>query len=179
MNAMTAKQAMSDTCEWAEGHCSLGHVLVARTRMGLCAVLLGDDQAALQEDLRSRFGGVHWQQSEHMQGWLSQVVHHIEHPHLPLDLPLDATGSAFQRKVWSALQGIAAGQTASYADIAQMIGSPSSVRAVAGACAANPLAVVVPCHRVIRRDGGLSGYRWGLARKQALLAREGLQAVGS
>jgi AraC family transcriptional regulator of adaptative response/methylated-DNA-[protein]-cysteine methyltransferase len=165
--------------EWAEGHSSLGHVLVARTRQGLCAVLIGDDPSALHQDLRSRFGGVNWAQSADMHCWLSQVLHHIEHPHLPLDLPLDATGSAFQRKVWSALQGIPAGQTVSYSDIAQMIGSPSSVRAVAGACAANPLAVVVPCHRVIRRDGGLSGYRWGLARKQALLAREGLQAVGS
>lgn len=170
---------MSNTIEWAEGHSSLGHVLIARTRQGLCAVLIGDELEALRQDLRSRFGSVDREQSTDMHGWLSQVLQHIEHPHQALDLPLDATGTAFQRKVWSALQGISAGQTVSYADLAQMIGSPSSVRAVAGACAANPLAVVVPCHRVIRRDGGLSGYRWGLARKQALLAREGLQAVGS
>lgn len=168
---------MSEDLQWAQGLSSLGHVLVARSDQGLCAVLLGDQPQALHQDLHSRFQGAHWHAGgATLQAWLTPVLALIEAPHTGLDLPLDARGSAFQCRVWQALQTIPPGQTRSYTALAAQIGSPRSVRAVAGACAANPLAVVLPCHRVVRLDGGLSGYRWGLARKQALLRREAAAA---
>ena len=162
-----------ETIRFAVGQCSLGAVLVAATDRGVCAVLLGDDPDALARDLQDRF-----KQAELVGGdagfetVVARVVGLIEAPSAGLELPLDVQGTVFQRRVWRALQAIPAGETATYAQIAQAIGAPKSSRAVAGACGANPLAVAIPCHRVIRRDGSLSGYRWGVERKRALLERE-------
>jgi AraC family transcriptional regulator of adaptative response/methylated-DNA-[protein]-cysteine methyltransferase len=153
--------------------CSLGALLVARSQRGLCAIALGDDPEALLRELQDRFpraelvGG-----DAAFEQLVAQVVGFVEAPRLGLDLPLDIRGTAFQQRVWDALRKVPAGETVSYAEIAARIGSPKAVRAVAQACAANVLAVAIPCHRVVRSDGGVSGYRWGVARKQALLARE-------
>ena len=158
---------------FAVGECSLGSILVARSEIGVCAILLGDDPDALARNLQDRFpratliGG-----DQEFEELVARVVGLVEVPRLALDLPLDVRGTAFQRRVWQALQDIPAGSTASYAEIAARIGAPTSVRAVARACAANPLAIAIPCHRVVRTDGGLSGYRWGVERKRALLQRE-------
>jgi AraC family transcriptional regulator of adaptative response/methylated-DNA-[protein]-cysteine methyltransferase len=158
---------------FAVGECSLGSILVAKSERGICAILLGDDPDGLVRDLQARFprarliGG-----DGEFEQLVARVVGFIEAPGLGLDLPLDIRGSAFQQRVWQALRKIPAGSTVSYAEIARRIGSPNSVRAVAQACAANLLAVAIPCHRVVRRDGGLSGYRWGVDRKRALLERE-------
>ncbi|RXF74285.1 bifunctional DNA-binding transcriptional regulator/O6-methylguanine-DNA methyltransferase Ada [Hansschlegelia zhihuaiae] len=152
---------------------SLGAILVAASQRGVCAILLGDDSAALARDLRGRFpraeliGG-----DRDFQRLVAEVVRFVEQPALGLGLPLDIRGTAFQQRVWRALREIPAGETASYAEIAEAIGAPQAVRAVAGACAANALAVAIPCHRVVRTDGALSGYRWGVERKRALLAKE-------
>jgi AraC family transcriptional regulator of adaptative response/methylated-DNA-[protein]-cysteine methyltransferase len=157
---------------------SLGRVLVATSGRGLCAILFGEDDAALERDLRARFGtaGVK-EDAAGLAAITAQVVGLVESPAtVPFDLPLDARGTPFQRCVWQALRGIRAGSAASYAQVAASIGSPKSARAVAQACAANPLAVVVPCHRVVRGDGALSGYRWGVQRKRVLLRREGCPA---
>lgn len=158
---------------FAVGECSLGSLLVAASERGVCAILLGDDPDALARDLQDRFpratliGG-----DSDFEELVSRVVGFVEAPALGLDLPLDVRGTAFQQRVWQALREIPPGSTASYAEIATRIGSPKSVRAVAGACAANSLAVAIPCHRVVRTDGSLSGYRWGVERKRALLQRE-------
>lgn len=158
---------------FAVGECSLGSILVAKSAIGICAILLGDDPDALLRDLQDRFaqatliGG-----DAGFEKVVAKVVGLVEAPALGLDLPLDVRGTAFQQRVWRALQEIPAGKTASYTEIAQRIGSPKSVRAVAQACGANPLAVAIPCHRVVRTDGALSGYRWGIERKRALLRRE-------
>jgi AraC family transcriptional regulator of adaptative response/methylated-DNA-[protein]-cysteine methyltransferase len=158
---------------FAVGECSLGSILVARSERGVCAILLGDDPDALARDLQERFpratliGG-----DPGFEQLVAQVVGFIEAPRLGLDLPLDVQGTAFQQRVWQALREIPPGRTASYTDIARRIGAPAAVRAVAGACAANRLAVAIPCHRVVRNDGALSGYRWGVERKRALLERE-------
>jgi AraC family transcriptional regulator, regulatory protein of adaptative response / methylated-DNA-[protein]-cysteine methyltransferase len=155
------------------GDSALGGVLVARSSEGVCAILFGDDADALATDLATRFPHAHLQRDDDsMHADVKAITGLIEAPMRDPQLPLDIRGTAFQRQVWSALRAIPRGATASYADIAARIGAPASVRAVAGACAANPLAVVVPCHRVVRRDGGLSGYRWGIERKRALLQRE-------
>ncbi len=158
---------------FAVGECSLGSILVARSERGICAILLGDDPGALARDLQDRFprakliGG-----DKGFERLVAKVVGFVEAPALGLDLPLDVRGTAFQQRVWQALRKIPAGATASYSDIAKRIGAPKSVRAVAQACAANALAVAIPCHRVVRIDGALSGYRWGVERKRALLRRE-------
>lgn len=158
---------------FAVGECSLGSILVARSEIGVCAILLGDDPDALARDLQDRFpratliGG-----DAEFEELVARVVGLVEAPGLGIDLPLDVRGTAFQRRVWQALQDIPAGSTASYTEIANRIGSPKSVRAVAQACAANALAVAIPCHRVVRNDGSLSGYRWGVERKRTLLQRE-------
>ncbi|MFT4179164.1 MAG: bifunctional DNA-binding transcriptional regulator/O6-methylguanine-DNA methyltransferase Ada [Thermomonas sp.] len=158
---------------FAIGQCSLGAILVARSQCGVCAISLGDDADALLRELQDRFpraeligGDVAFERL------VAQVVGLIEAPQLGLDLPLDIRGTAFQQRVWEALRAIPSGETASYAQIAQRIGSPKSVRAVAHACASNTLAVAIPCHRVVRSDGSVSGYRWGVERKRALLLRE-------
>jgi AraC family transcriptional regulator of adaptative response/methylated-DNA-[protein]-cysteine methyltransferase len=158
---------------FAVGECSLGSILVASSEWGVCAIFLGDDPEALVRNLQDRFpratliGG-----DAEFEQLVAQVVGFVEAPGVGLDLPLDVRGTAFQQRVWQALREIPAGSTASYTDIAGRIGAPKSVRAVAQACAANPLAVAIPCHRVVRNDGGLSGYRWGVERKRALLQRE-------
>jgi AraC family transcriptional regulator of adaptative response/methylated-DNA-[protein]-cysteine methyltransferase len=158
---------------FAIGECSLGSILVATSERGVCAILLGDDPDALARELQDRFpradliGG-----DKEFEQLVARVVGFVETPRLGLDLPLDVRGTAFQQRVWQALRKIPAGSTVSYADIARRIGSPQSVRAVAQACAANTLAVAIPCHRVVRNDGALSGYRWGVERKRALLERE-------
>jgi AraC family transcriptional regulator of adaptative response/methylated-DNA-[protein]-cysteine methyltransferase len=152
---------------------TLGRVLVARSNTGLCAVLMGDDEETLERDVRQRFRSADVRRDDRALGLLgARVVAFLEAPEAPLDVPLDLRGTEFQRAVWTALRAIPAGATASYAEVATQIGRPGSVRAVAGACAANALAVVIPCHRVVRSDGGLSGYRWGVERKRDLLRRE-------
>lgn len=162
-----------ETIRFALGECSLGSILVASSARGICAISLGDAPEPLLAELQDRFA-----QAELIGGdsgyeaVVAQVVGLIETPRQALDLPLDIRGTAFQQRVWQALRQIDAGQTVSYAELAARIGAPDAHRAVAGACAANTLAVAIPCHRVVRRDGGISGYRWGVARKRSLLARE-------
>lgn len=152
---------------------SLGALLVAASEKGVCAILLGDDPEKLLRDLQDRFhrarlvGG-----DAKFEKLVAKIVGVVEHPGKGLDLPLDIRGTAFQQRVWKALATIPAGKTASYAQIAKKIGRPQAARAVAQACAANNLAIAIPCHRVVKTDGGLSGYRWGVARKQELLKRE-------
>jgi AraC family transcriptional regulator of adaptative response/methylated-DNA-[protein]-cysteine methyltransferase len=164
----------SDTeIRFAVGQCSLGAILVARSDRGICAILLGDDAEALVRDLQDRFANARLIGGDaDFERLVAQVVGFVEAPALGLDLPLDVRGTAFQQRVWQALRQVPAGRTVSYAELAERIGAPSSVRAVAQACGANPLAVAIPCHRVVRRDGALSGYRWGVERKRALLERE-------
>ena len=158
---------------FAVAQCSLGAILVAESRKGICAILLGDDPEDLVNNLQDRFPKAQlFGDDRQFDQRVAQVVGFIEAPAQGLNLPLDVRGTAFQERVWQALRQIPAGQTVSYTDIAQRIGSPKAVRAVAQACAANPLAVAVPCHRVVRRDGDLSGYRWGIERKRELLRRE-------
>jgi AraC family transcriptional regulator of adaptative response/methylated-DNA-[protein]-cysteine methyltransferase len=158
---------------FAIGECSLGAILVAATTRGVCAILLGDDPEALSHDLERRFPRARLVGADPaFEQLVAQVVGLVEQPRLGTKLPLDIRGTAFQQRVWKALCRIPAGKTASYAEVASRIGSPRSVRAVAQACAANALAVAIPCHRVVRTDGDLSGYRWGVERKRALLDRE-------
>jgi len=153
-------------------------VLVAASAKGVCAIFLGDDPNALVRDLEDRFpkarlvGG-----NEAFESTVAKVIGLIEMPKTGLDLPLDVRGTAFQQKIWQALRDIPAGSTVSYRDIAARIGAPKAVRAIAQACGANALAVAIPCHRVVRNDGGLSGYRWGVQRKAALLKREAAQCA--
>ncbi len=158
---------------FAVGACSLGVVLVAQSAKGICAILIGDDADALILDLQARFPratlGLGDKKFEKLIG---QVLRFVDDPGIGLTLPLDVRGTVFQKRVWQILQKIPAGKTATYTDIAKRIGAPKSVRAVAQACAANAIAVAIPCHRIVRRDGGLAGYRWGIARKQALLNAE-------
>ena len=162
---------------FAVGECSLGSILVATTDKGVCAIEFGDDPDALVRGLQDRFpqarliGG-----DEGFERLVAKVVGFVEKPSTGLELPLDIRGTAFQQRVWQALRSIPPGRTASYAEIARRIGQPSAVRAVAKACAANAIAVAIPCHRVVRRDGASSGYRWGVERKRSLLAREGAPA---
>lgn len=158
---------------FAVAACSLGAILVAATERGICAVLMGDVPEPLVRDLQDRFPKAHLIGADAgFERTVAQVIGLVEAPRIGLDLPLDVRGTAFQQRVWAALRAIPAGETVSYTELAQRIGSPGAVRAVAGACAANPVAVAIPCHRVVRNDGGLSGYRWGIERKAALIARE-------
>jgi AraC family transcriptional regulator, regulatory protein of adaptative response / methylated-DNA-[protein]-cysteine methyltransferase len=158
---------------FAVGECSLGSILVAATDKGVCAILLGSDPDALTRDLQDRFPNAMLTGDDAVfQRWVAKVIGLVEAPQLGLDLPLDVRGTAFQQRVWRALSEIPAGSTVSYAEIAQKIGAPHAARAVARACAANPLAIAIPCHRVVRSDGDVSGYRWGVARKRELLKRE-------
>ena len=158
---------------FAVGECSLGSILVAATERGVCAILLGDDPDALARDLQDRFprarlvGG-----DRDFEQLVATVVGFVETPAVGFNLPLDVRGTAFQQRVWQALREIPAGVTTTYTKLAARIGAPRAVRAVASACAANAIAVAIPCHRVVRHDGGLSGYRWGVERKRRLLERE-------
>jgi AraC family transcriptional regulator of adaptative response/methylated-DNA-[protein]-cysteine methyltransferase len=158
---------------FAVGQCSLGAILVASSERGVCAISIGDDPETLARELQDRFprarliGG-----DADFEQLVARVVGFVEAPGLGFELPLDVRGTAFQQRVWQALRRIPAGKTVSYTELAKRIGAPRSVRAVAGACAANLLAVAIPCHRVVRNDGGLSGYRWGVERKRALIELE-------
>ncbi|WP_157267299.1 bifunctional DNA-binding transcriptional regulator/O6-methylguanine-DNA methyltransferase Ada [Azohydromonas aeria] len=158
---------------FAVAQCALGALLVACSERGVCAISLGDDADALVRELQDRFPQARLHAGDaDFDALVARVVALVEDPRAPAVLPLDIRGTAFQQRVWQALQQIPPGQTLSYAELAARIGAAAAVRAVAGACAANVLAVAVPCHRIVRRDGSLSGYRWGVERKRALLARE-------
>lgn len=158
---------------FAVGECSLGSILVAQSSRGVCAILLGDEPDQLVRDLQDQFPNADLVGADHnFEQLIAHVVGFIEAPALGLDLPLDLRGTAFQQRVWQALRDIPVGDTASYGQIAERIGAPKSFRAVAQACGANCLAVAIPCHRVVRSNGDLSGYRWGVERKQQLLDRE-------
>jgi AraC family transcriptional regulator of adaptative response/methylated-DNA-[protein]-cysteine methyltransferase len=158
---------------FAIGACSLGAILVAATDKGICAILMGDDPEPLVRDLQDRFPQAELCGAEpEFEETVARVVGFVESPGIGLDLPLDVRGTAFQQRVWQALRAIPAGSTVSYAELAERVGIPSGARAIAGACAANPVAVAIPCHRVVRQDGSISGYRWGVERKAALLKRE-------
>ena len=158
---------------FALGECSLGAVLVAATERGLCAIEFGDAPAPLLQDLQDRFANADLIGGDHeFEQLVARVVAAVEDPRQALGLPLDVRGTAFQERVWRALRDVPLGDVASYADVAARIGAPKAVRAVAQACAANPTALAIPCHRIVRTDGALSGYRWGVARKAELLARE-------
>ena len=155
------------------GECALGRVLVARSERGVCAILLGDDSVELERDLRQRFAG-HEVQDAYvgLEPLLAQVTRFLAAPRTGLSLPLDLHGSELEQRVWNALREIPPGSTETYSDVAHRLGGAANAKEVGEACAANPLAVVVPCHRVLRKDGSLGGYRWGLRRKRALLERE-------
>jgi AraC family transcriptional regulator of adaptative response/methylated-DNA-[protein]-cysteine methyltransferase len=164
---------VGEAIRFASGDSMLGRVLVAATERGICAILIGDTEAELACDLQARFPAASLRPGEaDFAELVARVIAYVDRPGNGLGLPLDIRGTAFQRQVWEVLQAIPAGETLSYGEVAERLGNPLAVRAVAGACAANKLAVAVPCHRVIGRDGQLSGYRWGVARKRALLERE-------
>ena len=166
---------------YAIGDCTLGKLLVASNGKGVCAVLLGEDRDVLLSDLNRRFRSTDKQESSNRIALLlTQVADHIRHPgsNHPT-VKLDPQGTPFQQQVWSALRQIPVGNTITYQALAERIGAPRAVRAVAGACAANPIAVLIPCHRVLRSDGGLSGYRWGVERKRALLEAESTTSIKS
>ena len=177
------RRPAAESIRFTVGPCSLGSVIVGASKKGVCFIALGDDPRALAHELRARFPRAELiPASRHFEKLAARVTALLEAPRRGRALPLDVRGTAFQRRVWSALQKIPSGQTASYAEIAARLGAPQSARAVAAACAANNLALVIPCHRVVRADGSLSGYRWGVQRKRALLDREaagrGRSAVG-
>ncbi len=162
-----------ETIRFAVGESPLGPILAASSERGVCAILMGDDPDALARDLQDRFPKAELIGADRdYERVMAQVVGLIREPRAGLTLPLDIRGTAFQQRVWDALRRVPAGQTTTYTELARQIGAPAAVRAVAGACAANPRAVAVPCHRVVRLDGSLAGYRWGVERKRALLARE-------
>lgn len=164
-----------ETLRYAIGESALGSVLVASSAKGVASILIGDDQTALIEELRGTFPGATLQAVDD-ERLVARVVAVVENPSISIDLPLDIRGTAFQQKVWAMLRAIPAGATWTYSALANRIGEPKAVRAVASACAANKHAVVIPCHRVVRGDGSLSGYRWGVQRKRALIESEAAPA---
>jgi AraC family transcriptional regulator of adaptative response/methylated-DNA-[protein]-cysteine methyltransferase len=162
-----------ENIRFAVGDSSLGAILVASSRKGVVSILLGDDPDALVRELQDRFPNANLIGADDgYEALVARVVGFVDAPALGLDLPLDVRGTAFQQRVWQALRAIPAGETVSYTEVARRIGAPRAVRAVAGACAANNIAVAIPCHRVVRTDGSLSGYAWGIERKRALIERE-------
>jgi AraC family transcriptional regulator, regulatory protein of adaptative response / methylated-DNA-[protein]-cysteine methyltransferase len=168
----------NEEIRFAVGETSLGTILVASSKKGVACILLGDDPNQLVQELQDRFPKARLIGADRdYETVVARVIGIIEAPRIGLDLPLDVRGTAFQRRVWQALQGVPIGQTVSYTEIARRIGSPNAVRAVARACAANHLAIAIPCHRVVRNDGSLSGYAWGVERKQALLTREAVRSL--
>lgn len=168
------KGARGEAIRYAVAGCRLGHVLAAASERGICAILLGDLPETLVRELEQTFPHARWQAPDHtFDRLLQSVVKLVDEPERTAEgLPLDIRGTAFQHRVWNALRAVPPGTTISYAELARRIGSPNAVRAVGSACAANRLAVAVPCHRAVRTDGGLSGYRWGIERKRELIARE-------
>lgn len=181
-NAVSAAEPLADCCSAAENlryataPTDLGCVLVARSDRGVRAILLGDDAATLADDLQARMPKAYLEGDDDAASYMAATVAaHIEDPSVPLDFTLDAQGTSFQKKVWKALRAIPAGMTISYGELARQVGASEAVRAVANACGANPIALAVPCHRVVAKDGPLGGYRWGKERKQALLKKEAKQ----
>ncbi len=174
MTPSTWRAGGADTdIRFAIGQCALGAILVARSARGVCAISLGDEPDALARELQDRFPKARLIGDDAtFDRLVAQVVGFVEAPGRGLDLPLDVRGTAFQQRVWQALRAVPVGETVSYSDIAERIGAPTAQRAVAQACGANTLAVAIPCHRVVRNDGALSGYRWGVERKRALLQSE-------
>lgn len=167
------KGGAGEHIRYAVAPCALGWILVAATRRGICAIEFGESEQMLAERVRARFPQAQFEPADaEFQRWIAQVLRYLEQPRGVLELPLDVQGTVFQHRVWQALRAIPAGQTASYAEIAGRIGHPRAYRAVAHACASNPAAVAIPCHRAVRADGAVSGYRWGIARKAELLRRE-------
>lgn len=165
--------------QYAIAPCSLGKILVAATSKGISSILLGDNADELLNDLKKRFPKAEISQGgSDFETTLKTCLEFIDQPQPQFSLPLDIHGTVFQQKIWQILRQIPPGQTVSYAELASLAGMPKAARAVAGACAANPVAVVVPCHRVVRNDGGLSGYRWGVERKRTLLSKEKSKAQG-
>jgi AraC family transcriptional regulator, regulatory protein of adaptative response / methylated-DNA-[protein]-cysteine methyltransferase len=161
------------TIRFTIGQCSLGSILVAASEVGICAISLGDDPRQLLHELENNFPKANLVAGDkRFEKWLATAIAFIERPAQGLDLPLDLQGTALQRRVWQALSKVPCGQTTSYTQIARRVGRPDAVRAVAQAIAANKIAVAVPCHRVLRADGSLCGFRWGVQRKAALLERE-------
>jgi AraC family transcriptional regulator of adaptative response/methylated-DNA-[protein]-cysteine methyltransferase len=162
---------------FSTGECVLGMVLVARSERGVCAILLGDDAGELRRDLERRFPQCRLrEENAELDPLVAKVAGFLEAPAIGLDVPLDVRGSPFELRVWRALQEIPAGSTETYAEVARRIGAPQSAKEVGEACAANVLAAAIPCHRVVRKDGGLGGYRWGVKRKRALLEFESTRA---
>ncbi|PNS08679.1 bifunctional DNA-binding transcriptional regulator/O6-methylguanine-DNA methyltransferase Ada [Solilutibacter silvestris] len=178
---MTAQRyrdgGVGERIRYALGDSSLGRVLIAETDRGLCTILFGDDDDELVADLHARFARAECISDDAaLATHLADVIALVDDPAHAVDLPLDIRGTAFQQKVWAELRRIPAGETVSYSELATRVGVPDAARAIAGACAANPLAVAIPCHRVVRADGALSGYRWGVQRKEILLQREGARS---
>ena len=169
--------AVHELIHYATGQSKLGTVLVAVSESGIVAVLIGDEVDDLFLDLEQRFPAAYFAEDAD-KAPVAQVIAYFDHPTDAFALPLDLRGTAFQRQVWSALQAIPAGKTESYSDVAVALGHPNGARAVAAACAANKLAVVIPCHRVVGKNGDLSGYRWGLDRKRQLIDREAAEQAG-
>jgi O-6-methylguanine DNA methyltransferase len=171
--ARIRQKASSDEIAFAIGKSALGLVLVARSTIGVCAILIGSEAEELENDLASRYReGKLIRSDERLRDDLQKVARFIETPCQGLDLPLDIRGTPFQRRVWDALRAIRVGATVTYAALARRIGEPNAARAVAKACADNPLALAIPCHRVVRTDGALAGYRWGIERKRSLIDKE-------
>lgn len=167
------KQAPDLAIRFAVGQCSLGAILVAATERGVCAVTLGDEPEPLVSELEQRFARATLVGADPaFEALVAQVVGLVEQPRVDVRLPLDVRGTAFQQRVWAALTRIPAGETRTYTQLAVELGAPRGARAVARACATNPVAVAIPCHRVVRADASLAGYRWGIERKRELLARE-------
>jgi AraC family transcriptional regulator of adaptative response/methylated-DNA-[protein]-cysteine methyltransferase len=178
MNAVIDER--KDKIRFATGECVLGIVLVAQSERGVCAISLGDEASKLVSDLRMQFphaeltdGGIE------LEPLVTKVARFVASPDIGLDVDLDVRGNAFQQRAWRALQEIPAGATETYTEVAQRLGAPVSAKEVGEACAANALAVAIPCHRVVRKDGGLADYRWGVKRKRALLQLEGAPVVGA
>jgi AraC family transcriptional regulator of adaptative response/methylated-DNA-[protein]-cysteine methyltransferase len=158
----------------------LGHVLVAATKRGISAIYLSENDATLESELRREYPRAQIERDRHgLESWVRQIVDHLRGREPRLDLPTDVQATAFQRRVWEELRRIPYGTTRTYTQIARAIGQPTAVRAVARACATNPVSIVVPCHRVVREDGNLAGYRWGISRKEALIAHESQHAASA
>jgi len=173
--AALSVRTAQDEIRFAFGESSLGLVLVGVSEKGVRTIFLGDERDALRSALEHRYPRARLKSAAgDLDGAVREVVALIENPRRGFDPPLDVRGTSFQERVWDALRRIPVGKTATYAEIARSIGAPQAVRAIAQACGANPLAVVIPCHRVLRSDGDISGYRWGVERKRQLLARERL-----
>lgn len=163
---------MATTIYYQHGRTTLGDILVGSSDRGICALLIGDDSRELRAELGRRFPRARLVADDARASELQDVVRLVEEPGMQTSLPLDVRGTAFQQRVWEVLKAIPAGRTATYAEVAESMGRPGAYRAVANACRANPLAVLIPCHRVVRSDGGRGGYRWGIDKKEMLLARE-------